>query len=47
MASISSNEKFQDVYHRLRATFATGTTKDLRWRKWQLKQLYWLLDENE
>lgn len=47
MASISSNEKFQDVYHRLRATFATGKTKDLRWRKWQLKQLYWLLDENE
>lgn len=22
-------------------------TKDVRWRKWQLKQLFWLLDENE
>ncbi|TPX14057.1 uncharacterized protein E0L32_000451 [Thyridium curvatum] len=28
-------------------TFAAGRTKDLRWRKWQLKQLWWMFDDNE
>ncbi|KAF5006904.1 hypothetical protein FDECE_6747, partial [Fusarium decemcellulare] len=40
-------DKFEAVYDNLRATFASSKTKDLRWRKWQLKQLFWLLDENE
>lgn len=31
----------------LRAKFRTGCTKDLRWRKWQLKQFYWLVEDNE
>ena len=31
----------------LRKTFRSGRTKDLRFRKWQLKQLYWLIDENK
>ncbi|KAJ6016844.1 aldehyde dehydrogenase 3b1 [Penicillium sp. IBT 35674x] len=43
----SSADTFRYTYDTLRATFASGKTKDLRWRKWQLKQLYWLLDENE
>ena len=47
MAVQFSEEQFKDLYQRLRSTFSSGTTKDLRWRKWQLKQLFWLLDENE
>lgn len=30
----------------LRTTFRSGRTKDLRYRKWQLKQLYWLVSDN-
>ncbi|KAJ5370470.1 uncharacterized protein N7496_006562 [Penicillium cataractarum] len=29
------------------STFRTGKTKDIAWRKWQLKQLWWLVEENE
>ncbi|EXK29509.1 hypothetical protein FOMG_13984 [Fusarium oxysporum f. sp. melonis 26406] len=46
MADISE-QKFKAVYQNLRSTFRSGKTKDLRWRKLQLKQLFWLLDENE
>ncbi|KAI9150872.1 Aldehyde dehydrogenase, dimeric NADP-preferring [Paramyrothecium foliicola] len=35
------------THHRLTLTFSTGKTKDIRWRKWQLKQLWWLLEDNE
>lgn len=38
---------FDVTYKTLRQTSKTGRTKDLKWRKWQLKQLFWLLDENE
>ncbi|KAF4450484.1 Aldehyde Dehydrogenase [Fusarium austroafricanum] len=47
MADRVSEEKFEAVYKQLRSTFSSGKTKDLKWRKWQLKQLFWLLDENE
>lgn len=30
----------------LRAIFRSNRTKDLRYRKWQLKQLYWLVADN-
>lgn len=30
----------------LRDTFRSGRTKDVRYRKWQLKQLYWLVSDN-
>jgi aldehyde dehydrogenase (NAD+) len=30
----------------LRSTFRSGRTKDIRYRKWQLKQLYWLVSDN-
>lgn len=30
----------------LRTTFGSGRTKDVRYRKWQLKQLYWLVADN-
>ncbi|KAL0942941.1 aldehyde dehydrogenase 3b1 [Colletotrichum truncatum] len=42
-----TSEKFDAIYKQLRSTFLTGKTKSIQWRKWQLKQLYWLLDENE
>ncbi|KAL4802486.1 Aldehyde/histidinol dehydrogenase [Aspergillus unguis] len=35
------------TYNTLRRTFASGKTKDLAWRKWQLKQLWWLVVDNE
>ncbi|CAG8264692.1 unnamed protein product [Penicillium olsonii] len=47
MTSQFSVDGFQSIYDQLQQSFASGKTKDLRWRKWQLKQLYWLLDENE
>lgn len=31
----------------LRTTFRTGRTKSLKWRKWQLKQIFWMVSENE
>ncbi|KAF2760722.1 aldehyde dehydrogenase [Pseudovirgaria hyperparasitica] len=31
----------------LRRTFASGRTKNLKYRKWQLKQLYWLIEDHE
>lgn len=40
-------EEFADAYKTIRSTFASGRTKDLAWRKWQLKQLWWLIEENE
>ncbi|KAL2817632.1 putative succinate semialdehyde dehydrogenase [Aspergillus granulosus] len=42
-----SPSAFDSAYKTLRNTFADGRTKNLAWRKWQLKQMYWLLDENE
>ena len=36
-----------ESYNTLHTTFATQKTKSLQWRKWQLKQCWWLLTENE
>jgi len=47
MSNYTTKEEFESAYKTLNATFKTGRTRDLRWRKWQLKQLYWMLDENE
>lgn len=46
-APYSTREEIDDAYSALTATFATGRTKDLAWRKWQLKQLWWLIEDNE
>ncbi|KAF5711626.1 aldehyde dehydrogenase (NAD+) [Fusarium mundagurra] len=43
----SSPVEVDDAHQTLHATFATGLTKKLTWRKWQLKQLWWLIDDNE
>ncbi|TVY61962.1 Aldehyde dehydrogenase, dimeric NADP-preferring [Fusarium oxysporum f. sp. cubense] len=35
-------------YHsQLFNTFAAGKTKSIKWRKWQLKQMWWMLVDNE
>lgn len=45
--SYTTQLDFKASYETLHATFKTGKTKDVRWRKWQLKQLWWLLTDNE
>ncbi|KAF3384829.1 hypothetical protein F1880_002318 [Penicillium rolfsii] len=42
-----SVEEIQAFHSTLVTTFRTGKTKDIAWRKWQLKQLWWLVEENE
>ncbi|KAI6342630.1 hypothetical protein MCOR25_011169 [Pyricularia grisea] len=43
----TSPETFREIHQTLNATFATGKTKSIEWRKWQLKQLWWLVHDNE
>ena len=43
----TSTAEVLDTHSTLWATFATGRTKELAWRLWQLKQLWWLVDENQ
>lgn len=40
-------EEVQTFHSTLSSTFRMGKTKDIAWRKWQLKQLWWLVEENE
>ena len=40
-------EQLDHAYTTLHKTFKTGKTKSLAWRKWQLKQLYWMVADNE
>ncbi|KAM0391240.1 hypothetical protein ACHAO7_011745 [Fusarium culmorum] len=43
----SSQAEVNEAHATLHATFKTGLTKKLAWRKWQLKQLWWLIEDNE
>ncbi|KAF5026814.1 hypothetical protein F66182_1098 [Fusarium sp. NRRL 66182] len=36
-----------ESHKQLVQTFATGKTKSIQWRKWQLKQMWWMLEDNE
>lgn len=47
MSSYTSEPDFEQAYARLFKTFSTGKTKNLAWRKWQLKQCWWMMDDNE
>ena len=40
-------EELENAYTTLHKTFKTGKTKSLAWRKWQLKQLFWMVADNE
>lgn len=43
----TSQDDFKASYESLHSTFATGRTKSIKWRKWQLKQFWWMIVENE
>ena len=43
----TSPEELEEAYNTLFATFKTGRTKALAWRKWQLKQIWWMIVDNE
>lgn len=46
MTSYTSASEFKNAYSTLFETFRTGRTKDLAWRKWQLKQCWWMMEDN-
>lgn len=35
------------AHQTLRETFRSGRTREIAWRKWQLKQLWWMIEDNE
>ncbi|KAI0570968.1 Aldehyde dehydrogenase [Pyrenophora tritici-repentis] len=43
----NSPSDFSTTCRELNETFASGRTKSIQWRKWQLKQQWWMIDENE
>jgi aldehyde dehydrogenase (NAD+) len=47
MTDFTPVEEFEKVYKTLHETFKNGKTKSIKWRKWQLKQIWWMIDENE
>jgi aldehyde dehydrogenase (NAD+) len=47
MSNYTSAAEFESSYATLFSTFSTGITKSLAWRKWQLKQVWWMLEDNE
>ena len=46
-SDFTSPAQFKEAYDTLQTTFASGRTKSIKWRKWQLKQLWWLIQENK
>ncbi|EFX00184.1 aldehyde dehydrogenase [Grosmannia clavigera kw1407] len=38
---------FGAIHAELQATFSSGKTKAIAWRKWQLKQFWWMVEDNE
>ena len=47
MTAFTSQGELKEAYATLIKTFKTGVTKSLAWRKWQLKQLWWMICDNE
>jgi len=47
MAPFTTPEELSIAYATLTFTFRTGLTKSLAWRKWQLKQIFWMIYDNE
>ena len=43
----STSAEVDKAHETLTDTFRTGKTKRLAWRKWQLKQIWWLITDNE
>ncbi|KAL4914307.1 Aldehyde/histidinol dehydrogenase [Aspergillus aurantiobrunneus] len=47
MANYTSDADVELAYTTLQKTFKSGKTKEIAWRKWQLKQIWWLVEDNE
>ncbi|KAL5046536.1 hypothetical protein BDW71DRAFT_214594 [Aspergillus fruticulosus] len=47
MAEYTSDADVELAYTTLQTTFRSGKTKEIAWRKWQLKQIWWLVNDNE
>lgn len=47
MSSFSTPEQINSAYTILQETFKTDKTKSIAWRKWQLKQIWWMVSDNE
>lgn len=47
MAPFTTPEELSIAYATLTSTFGTGLTKSLAWRRWQLKQIFWMIYDNE
>ena len=47
MSQYTTAEEFEDAYSTLFRTFSSGITKSLAWRKWQLKQVWWMIVDHE
>ena len=47
MAPFTTPEEAQAAHQTLHKTFKSGRTKSIAWRKWQLKQMWWMVSDNE
>ena len=47
MSTYSSPEQIATAHSTLQQTFKSGKTKSIAWRKWQLKQVWWMVADNE
>ena len=47
MSTYTSAEEAATAYSLLQQTFKSGKTKSIAWRKWQLKQVWWMVADNE
>ncbi|KAG8528814.1 uncharacterized protein KY384_006503 [Bacidia gigantensis] len=47
MAPYSTPEQLSKAHSTLAETFRNGKTKNLAWRKWQLKQIWWMIEDNK
>ncbi|PLB35973.1 aldehyde dehydrogenase [Aspergillus candidus] len=47
MEAYTSIPEVDLTYKTLQTTFRSGRTKELAWRKWQLKQVWWLVEDNQ
>lgn len=47
MAPFTTPEEAQAAHKTIHNTFKSGLTKSLAWRKWQLKQMWWMIGDNE
>ena len=47
MSNYTSEVELGEAYSTLFETFGSGITKSLAWRKWQLKQTWWMIADHE